>query len=427
MAPLLVSGVLAQKPSHRTKRTVTVPVEGERQSAVSSAEAALSKSDYAAAEPLLKDAVAKNAKDFRAWFDLGFLYNATGRQAEAIAAYRSSVAADPTVFESTLNLGLMLARAQDPEAEKYLRAATQLKPGSRPNESLAGAWLSLGHVIEGKDPASALAAYFEAARLQPRDPETHLSAGALLERQNQLDAALKQYQAAAELDPKSADAQVAVANIYMKSRRLPEAEAALRKYLALDPQNAPAQIQLGRVLAAENKADDAIAAIESAMKLAPSDPAGQRELASLYQSAGKFDKAEAAYRAFLQAEPNDASGHAALGYVLLHERKAPEAEKELLAAVRLDPRLGPAYGNLALAASENKNYALALQALDEHAKYVPDAPGTLFLRAGIYDNLRDYKRAAEYYRQFLAAANGRFPDEEWKARHRLIAIVPERK
>jgi tetratricopeptide (TPR) repeat protein len=99
----------------------------------------------------------------------------------------------------------------------------------------------------------------------------------------------------------------------------------------------------------------------------------------------------------------------------------------LLAAVRLDPKLGAAYGNLALAASENKNYALALQALDEHAKYVPDAPGTLFLRAGIYDNLRDYKRAAEYYRQFLAAASGRFPDEEWKARHRLIAIAPDKK
>jgi hypothetical protein len=35
-----------------------------------------------------------------------------------------------------------------------------------------------------------------------------------------------------------------------------------------------------------------------------------------------------------------------------------------------------------------------------------------------------YKPAAENYKLFLAAAEGKFPDQEFQARHRLKAILP---
>src|SRR5437868_11027903 len=57
------------------------------------AEAAIEKKDYTTAEPLLKQVVAKNPANYRAWFDLGFVNNATGRIEESIAAYEKSVAA----------------------------------------------------------------------------------------------------------------------------------------------------------------------------------------------------------------------------------------------------------------------------------------------------------------------------------------------
>src|SRR5215813_14487090 len=59
------------------------------------AEDALEKKDFATAQPLLEKVVAANAANYQAWFDLGFLYNAQGKQAESIAAYRKSVAAKP--------------------------------------------------------------------------------------------------------------------------------------------------------------------------------------------------------------------------------------------------------------------------------------------------------------------------------------------
>ena len=81
-----------------------------------------------------------------------------------------------------------------------------------------------------------------------------------------------------------------------------------------------------------------------------------------------------------------------------------------------------AYGDLAVVASENKQYDLTLKALQIRTKLLGDNPGTFFLRATALDHLRRYPEASENYRQFLAAANGKYPDEEWKARHRLIAI-----
>ncbi len=390
------------------------------------AEAAIDKQDYAAAEPVLRDLISKDPSSYRAWFDLGYLYTATGRQAEAIEAYRKSVAAKPDVFESNLNLGLMLARAGSPEAAAFLRAATGLKPSGKPDESLARAWLSLGHVLAKTAPQEAVAAFAQAAKFQPKDAEPHLSAGLLLEQQSDWDAAAREYRAAAELGPKSTEALAGLVNVYMKAKRLPEAEAALRQYLALAPANTTARIQLGRVLAAEGKNDQALAELEAGLQASPGDTDALREIAILYEANHNYVQAAVQYRALLQKSPSDAELHRALGAALLHARQPREAQTELLTAIKLNSDLGEAYGDLALAASDNNDFALVIKALDERAKRLSENPGTYFLRATAYDHLRDYKQAAEFYRQFLAAANGRYPDEEWKARHRLIAIEPKK-
>jgi hypothetical protein len=41
--------------------------------------------------------------------------------------------------------------------------------------------------------------------------------------------------------------------------------------------------------------------------------------------------------------------------------------------------------------------------------------------------LHDYKQAALDYHQFLNVAQGKFPDQEWQATHRLIAIEPKKR
>jgi len=56
------------------------------------------------------------------------------------------------------------------------------------------------------------------------------------------------------------------------------------------------------------------------------------------------------------------------------------------------------------------------------SKYLPEVPATYFLWATAYDTLHDKASAATYYQHFLDAAAGKFPDQEWQARQRLILI-----
>jgi tetratricopeptide (TPR) repeat protein len=414
-----------RKPGQNTRHT-TVAEEEALSPELAKAEALIQGKNYAEAEPLLRKAVETDPNNYVAWFDLGFVENALGKTDDSIAAYRKSVSAKPDVFESNLNLGLQLAKAGQTDAEQFLRAATQLKPTSHVAEGKARAWISLAHVIEAKQPDAAVAAYRQAALLQPKDPEPHLAAGLLLEKQNQFSEAESEYKQALAIDPASSDAITGLANIYMRGRHFPEAAAELRKLVALHPELTAAHVQLGRVLAADSKPDDAIAELETAAKLAPADVSVQRDLADLYTTAGKNEKAEAEYRALLSAHPDDAQLHHELGIALLRQKKFGDAQQEFMTAVKLKPDLGAAYVDLAFAASANKDYALTLKALDARSKLLPEIPITYFLRASAYDHLRDVKKAVANYHLFLEVAHGKYPDQEWQAKHRLIALEPKK-
>lgn len=412
--------------SSRTIRHYRVPVDDSQSVELTQAEDAIQKQNYAAAETLLRMTVDRDPKNYVAWFDLGFVENALGQIDESIAAYRKSVAARPDVFESNLNLGLQLAKTGQPDAEQFLRAATLLKPTDQAAEGQFRAWLSLGHVLEKSKPEEALAAYQTASTLEPKDAEPHLSAGLLLEQAGKFGDAEQEYKQALALDPKSSDALTGLANIYMRGRRFTEAEEYLRKLLAAQPGYAPAEVQLGRVLAAEGKNDEAIVHMQAGIKLTGGDVLAQRDLADLYATAGKNEQAESAYRGLLASSPNDPQLHRSLGQALLRQKKFPEAEKEFLVVVTLKSNFGEAYGDLAFAASENKEYPLVIRALEARAKLLPEMPTTYFLRASAYDHLHDLKQAAANYHLFLNSANGKYPEQEWQAKHRLIAIEPKK-
>src|SRR6266567_8959772 len=297
--------------SVRHKKTVhhtTVAEEDGPSPELAKAEELIQKQDYAGAEPLLKKVLdgdaGKDPANYVAWFELGFVENGLGKMDDSIAAYRKSVAAKPDVFESNLNLGLQLAKAGAPDAEQFLRAATQLKPTNHVAEGQARAWLSLGHVLEGNKADEAIAAYRQAAGLQPKDAEPHLAAGLLLEKQEKFADAEQEYKQALALGP-STDAVTGLANIYMRGRHFPEAEAELRKLVEAHPDRADAHIQLGRVLAADGKYDEAVAEMQMGTKLAPADVSVQRDLADLYITAKKYSQAESAYRGLLPTSPND--------------------------------------------------------------------------------------------------------------------------
>jgi len=112
----------------------------------------------------------------------------------------------------------------------------------------------------------------------------------------------------------------------------------------------------------------------------------------------------------------------AMGDNLLKQHRYSEAIAALQAAIKVSPDNADDWMSLAIAAAQTHQYQIVLDALSTRAKFAGENAGSNFLRATAYDNLHQRKQAVEYYEKFLAASAGKFPDQEWEAQHRLIAL-----
>jgi Tfp pilus assembly protein PilF len=247
----------------------------------------------------------------------------------------------------------------------------------------------------------------------------------MLEARKDLVGAEKAYKQALARDPASGDVLAVLSNIYMQTDRLPEAEQTLTAFLKSNPASVNGHLQLGRVLRKEQKTVEASAEFEKALELKPGDEDTLKELAAVQLANKNYSAAEATLRNVVAKHPQDPQLHFLLANTLSRASKFPESQEEYLQAIKLKPDWGEAYGEFAVVAAQNKDYGRAIQGLNARAKFLPETPGTYFLRATCYDHLHAYKEATQQYKQFLQVAEGKFPDQEFEARHRLIAIDPE--
>jgi Flp pilus assembly protein TadD len=151
---------------------------------------------------------------------------------------------------------------------------------------------------------------------------------------------------------------------------------------------------------------------------------------------GDAARAGLLYQQLLTAAPDDISLLTARGDALIRQKQFAAAQQVLEHADKLflaAPAELPSTDDrvqltsaLAFAASENANPTLVLTALDQRLQYAAETPSTLFLRATAHDHLHHLAQARSYYTQFLAAAQGNFPTEEWQAKHRLITLAQEK-
>jgi tetratricopeptide (TPR) repeat protein len=430
---LLFSAITGSAWSQKTSRTEpSRSAKSQQADSLAEAESLLQKQQYAEAEQkltaLLSDVAGNGqAENPQAWFDLGFAQSHLNKTGEAVASYRKAAGLSPKWFEANLNLGVALAKSNDyAAATSVLQHAVTLKPTAGGNKALSKAWQSLAQVLEKTDANAAAAAYDKAVELDPSQTELTLDAGRVLQSANDLPGAEEHFKKSAD----SGDAQgmVMLINLLSGQKRYPEAEGWLTKYVAKNPQDSKARLHLGRFLASQGKSQEAIAVLQNQNQpngQALGNPEIDRELAELYLQTKQYAQAEPLFRGLSQTSTTDPDLHFGLGVAVLHQLKYAEAEREFIQTVKLKPDYGEAYGYLADAARENKHYELAIRALDARAKFLPEDARSYFIRATSFDNLHMFKPAAENYKKFLAIAAGKFPDQEFQARHRLKAIQPE--
>ena len=386
---------------------------------VAEAEAAIVKSDWKAAETKLETWLAAHPADARALFDAGYVADAQNRPDDAVGLYRRAVEANPQSFEAHVEMGLLLARqGKQAEARPELAAATQLAPGVAGPDAKARAWRALAQIDRTNDPAEASTDLLEALKLTPEDT---LLAASLADQSGQADAAEAAYRRVLAEDPKSAAANAGLAHILIARKQFPEAEALLRTALEKLPDDPVLSAQLAAVLAAQDKAE-ALPLLQKLHTALPNNAVISRMLAEVLAEAGDAAGSDKLYVGLLAAQPDDPELLVSHGQNLLHLLKYAEALAAFDKATRLDAANGDGWSGLAIAASRTNQPSITLHALTMRSRYLPELPSTYFLWATAYDSLHDKAAAVTYYHHFLDASAGKFPNQEWQARQRLLLL-----
>ena len=397
------------------------------------AEDALGKQDYATAQRLLTQITTQFPADARAQYDLGFAEDALEHTAAAETAYRKAIGADGKQFESHLALGLLLARQhEDEEAIKELQAAVALKPATSDptaiNAAKSQAFRALARLQANAHPADALDSLLSALKLSPETPQDTLLAAELAEASGDNASAETAYRRLLQADPNAQEPTSALAHLLVRQKKFADAEALLNGALKSTPDDPSLNAQLASVYGAEGKPEQAVPMLEKLHTAQPQDANISRMLADLYTQTGNAPKANDLYASLLAQSPEDPSLLAARGDNLIRQQHFADAESVLKRAVeraagfKNNSDLADAYSALAFAASENHDPSTTLEALSIRAKYLPETASTYFLSATAHDLLHHNTQAVEYYRKFLSAASGKFPDQEFEARHRIVAL-----
>lgn len=381
--------------------------------------------DYTGARPLLAAALQKQPGNARALFDLGFIEDSTGQQDAAERDYAKAISADPRQFEARAALGLLYAQTDRPaRALSELQTASTLEPASHDPRAKAQVWRSLAQLQLASDPAAARQSLLKALQLTPgeENPADLVLTGRIAEANEDPADAETAYRRALSADPGSAGATAGLAHLLLHDKKPAEAEPLLQAALAKHPDDPALVAQLATALSAEGKDAEAVRNLEHLHQLQPNNANVNGMLADAYLRGGDPAKAVPLYAEAVQAEPTNAANLAGYGQSLIYTKQFAAAIPVLERAAAADSKSAEAWAGLAFAHSQLHQDEAVLQALAARQKITPDTAETLFLWATSYDNLHQSRQAADYYERFLAAAAGKYPNEEWQAKHRLVAL-----
>lgn len=334
---------------------------------------------YAEAIAILKPLAEKEPGSVPLQFNLALANSLAGNDAEAIQGFRKTLSLKADLYEARLNLAQLLVKtSQFAEASSLLDACLTAKP---------------------QDPKAA----YLAARALAGIPEWDKAAAA--------------FEKAAALSPQDTSLALELAAAYENAKRPADAAAVYARF----PNDPAAQERRGVILLQQGDLPGAIASLERARAKSPT-PAVLYALATAYLRNKQPGQAIELAAKLVQADPSNFDMVLFYGRLLRDRKDYDPAARQFLAAVKLKPDSGEAWNELTAMLLLLKQYEGALAALEKARTLNGETPAYHYFRATMLDALNQPKLALESYRKFLEVSLGKFPDEEWKARHRAKAL-----
>ena len=335
------------------------------------AEVAAQRKQTLQVEPWLKKAVEVDPNGvytLRVW---GAYQYKHGRAADAEATLKKAVAADPGSIVARLGLGEVQLRGlkNAKAAEATYRSALE----SSPDNVMVRVALGASLAAQGRAD-EAVAAFEQAAKLAPSDPDpllalaryqasrtkfdaaiavldrlieavptaaqAYLDRGDLLLAKNDVPKAMDSYRALVKAAPAvAAPAHVRMASVYEARQQWAEAEQAYRAAIASDANFFPAYNNLAFMLAGRGQhLDEATRLAEMAVKLEPGSSTALDTLGWVQRARGDLASAKASIDRAVAIRPRDPTYHYHLGIVLAEQGKTREARASLERALELNAK-----------------------------------------------------------------------------------------
>lgn len=299
----------------------------------------------------LEEAVAVGEKllaisPFEAVFhnDYGVMLAALGRWAEAETAHRIAVALDAANWDARFNLAVTLLRQQ-----RYDEALAELDGLVAANPNFAEAYALRGEILQAaKRHGEAAAAYSQAIALGLHRADVFVNMGTALSDAGDKDGVSALLANMGTLEPQDAATHYYLGNLYKAQGRTDAAALSFRKAVELRPDFAEANNNLGLVLLDQGDTEGAEAAYARALSVAPEMGAVHNNLGNIRLKQGQLELALACFRKAVELSPDAAEVWNNYGEACYRMRRLDEAESAYRHALALNPESAEASLNLGI-------------------------------------------------------------------------------
>jgi tetratricopeptide (TPR) repeat protein len=386
------------------------------------------------AETVLKDALAIDPRNLPANRALGVFYMATNRVAAAEPFFKT-IAETTGTEEAQLSLAdyyLLQNRVQDSRAilAPLTKTATGFAPASlrlaaiQAGEGNRTGAFNVVRDILGRTPKYAPARVFEmrlfladgkldeamaaAAAIIKDEPgnstaaaDAHFVTGAIDQRRDRTEEALKSYTEALQIQPRSPAIALALAQLHLRLGNADKAETYARPVVAARPGDPAGRVILVRAALSRNDLEGARAGLTSLERDFPTAPVVWNLRASLDLSAGRLDAARTSFMKVAASAPNDLEALAGLVTVDLRTGRIKDATD------RVDAALGrlPADADLLVLAARAHvtagNTARAEELLKQAVEREPSRLAAYGMLGQLYARQNRLGDAVGQYRELL--------------------------
>ncbi|PYV17374.1 MAG: hypothetical protein DMG07_05990 [Acidobacteria bacterium] len=321
-----------------------------------------------------------------------------GRRDEALRLLRAALAADPNEGTANFYLGTLAAESGDNAAAvRYLEvAARTYRDPHAARYNLALALYAAGRWGEG---VALLERMIAEGAGGAAEVENLLARG--YDRLDRVKEAVEAYQRAIRLEPKAPSHYFDLGLMALRRRSYELAQAVLETAVRNLPEDRNLALALGTAYQLRGQMERAQRTFLELRDRRPSDSLVYVYLGNSYFEAGRFEAAVEAFTKATALDPRNGRAfyQAAVSLVKLGREAEPRTRQFLETAVKLDPKLAPAYYQLAKLEAES-DAARAQKFVARSLELDPDLSEAHFLLARLCRQRGDSECAARALRRY---------------------------